>query len=484
MLTALKPTDDNGQPVNRECIYEQCRFFNLEARDCGLMMASRAMLRMADENAARATMSLDPVSALAAAVEATTELDRRMTAVGKDLLQSSLEVQGVVHEAGQALLEKVAASEAAAAGRHDALARRLSETQPAAGVDLEPLLARLDQRFGALDQRLAELTRPLGTLDERLGGLGKHLGGLEERLRGLEEAGGRTLQPLRTLIEEGLAKLALRLDEQGRRAGDLGPAVTLLTTQITGLIDLQQKVADRLLEENSLLVASVQKFEQTLGGLDKKIDRTAEDSLQISQLITLVKGQTEKTHAALRTINEGNRSVIQAIETQLQRDQADLARRRKDEALECNNRGVALYYRGALEAAADAFKRAVELEPEYAEAHNNLGLALSRLGREPEAVEAFQKALTLDPRMGEAYNNLGFLYHTSAQFDRAAEMFGQAIENAADSSIAYTNLGNCLYKMKQPEKAVEAWRRAIELDPMNENARRGLRMFQQDAVNN
>ncbi len=463
MLTALKPTDDNGQPVNRECIYEQCRFFNLEARDCGLMMASRAMLRMAEENTARSASSPDPVSALAAAVEATTELDRRIMAVGKDLLHTSLEVQGVVREAGQVLLEKVAASEAAAAERHETLTRRLGEVEQGTGKGVEPLLARLDQRFGALEQRLA---------------------GLDERLSGLQEAGGRALQPLRALIEEGLAKLALRLDEQGRRSGDLGPTVTLLTTQITSLIDLQQKVADRLLEEMSLLGANVQKFDQALAALDKKMDRSAEDSLQISQLITLVKGQTEKTHAALRTINEGNRSVIQAIETQLQRDQADLARRRKDEALECNNRGVALYYRGALEAAADAFKRAVELEADYAEAHNNLGLALSRLGREPEAVESFQKALTLDPRMGEAYNNLGFLYHTSAQFDRAAEMFGQAIENAADSSIAYTNLGNCLYKMEQPEKAVEAWRRALELDPMNENARRGLRMFQQDAVNN
>jgi hypothetical protein len=35
--------------------------------------------------------------------------------------------------------------------------------------------------------------------------------------------------------------------------------------------------------------------------------------------------------------------------------------------------------------------------------------------------------------------------------------------------------------MKQSEKAVEAWRRAVELDPMNESARRGLTMFQQEA---
>jgi len=30
------------------------------------------------------------------------------------------------------------------------------------------------------------------------------------------------------------------------------------------------------------------------------------------------------------------------------------------------------------------------------------------------------------------------------------------------------------------DKAVEAWTRALDLDPMNENARRGLRMFQQE----
>jgi Tfp pilus assembly protein PilF len=50
--------------------------------------------------------------------------------------------------------------------------------------------------------------------------------------------------------------------------------------------------------------------------------------------------------------------------------------------------------------------------------------------------------------------------------------------------VAYANLGNSFYKMKLADKAVEAWRRALELDPMNENARRSLRMFQQDPASN
>ncbi|HEU4402557.1 MAG TPA: tetratricopeptide repeat protein [Candidatus Polarisedimenticolia bacterium] len=470
MLSALKPTDDNGQAVNRECIYEQCRFFSLEQRDCNLMLASRAMIQTARDAASRPATG-GPGSADASVG---VDLDRRVTEVGKDLLHSSLEVQGVVREAGQAVLERI-----------NALETRLS------GID--EVLGRSTGIEAALTKRLEETeTRLAARLKERIDEVENSVSGaLAHRLAGLEQANAQAALSLTTSVEGSIGGLASRLEAQATSAGTVETATTrvseqvnALAGQVASLVDLQQKVADRLLEEMSLLVATVTKHEQALAGLDKKMDRAAEDNLQVSQLITLVKGQAEKTHAALRTINEGNRSVILAIETQLQRDQADLSRKRADEALECNNRGVALYYRGALEGARDAFQQALKLQPEYSEAWNNLGLALSRLGQEKGAVEAFQKALTIDPRLGETYNNLGFLYHASSQFERAIEMFGQAIENAADSSIAYTNLGNSFYKMKQSEKAVEAWRRALELDPMNENARRGLRMFQQEPASN
>jgi tetratricopeptide (TPR) repeat protein len=407
MLSALKPVDESGRPVNRECIYEECRFFHREQRDCSLMMSSRAMLRMAEGPAGRPAPGGD------GAGPAPPDVDRRITQVGKDLLQSSLEVQGVVREAE----------------------------------------ARMT---ASLQERLAAAERAIGDLSVQI---------------------GRSLQ-------EGLLSVTARLDEQAGGFSGSSAVVAQLIAQMNALTEAHQKAAGRLREEMALAQAAGRRSEEAMAALEKKIDRSAEEGLQVSQLVTLIKGMTERTYAALRGINEGNRAVLQAIETQLQRDQADLARRRQDEALESNNRGVALYYRGALQAALEAFHRALELQPDYAEALNNMGLVFSRLGREKEAVEAFQAALKINPKMGEVFNNLGFLYHTSSQYQRAAEMFGKAIENAADSSIAYTNLGNSFYKMKQPERAVAAWRRALELDPMNEAARRGLRMFQQDAGSN
>src|SRR5262249_51731890 len=47
MLQALPPTDAAGQPVNRECLLEPCRFYDGEARDCGLSIAAAASGRAA-----------------------------------------------------------------------------------------------------------------------------------------------------------------------------------------------------------------------------------------------------------------------------------------------------------------------------------------------------------------------------------------------------------------------------------------------------
>jgi tetratricopeptide (TPR) repeat protein len=469
MLTALKPVDEAGQPVNRECIYEQCRFFNTEKRDCTLMMASRAMLRMSDE-AARKPDASAPAAA---------DFDRSLATMGKDLLSSSLEVQGVVRESGLALLEKIGGLDARSAA-------------------IEGRIGGLETRFDSID---ATLTRRLEEMEQRIGGLlhdrlnetANRLGGgiverfgeaLNERIGQLERSVGQEIASVRTHLEEKLRAAAARYEEQSRAIADNGTIFAQVAAGVSSLSDMQQRVAEKLLEEISLVTATAHKVEQLVGGLDQKVARSVEEYHQLNQLVTLIKGETERTFAALRGLHEGNRAVIQTVETQLQRDQADLKRRQRDEAQSCNNRGVIAYYRGALEAASEGFRQAIHLQPDFAEAHNNLGLVLSKTGQDKAAVEAFQQALKLDPKMGEAYNNLGFLYDAASQFDRAVEMFGQAVQSSADTSVAYTNLGNTFYKMKRPEKAVEAWRRALELDPMNENARRGLRMFQQDPSHN
>jgi tetratricopeptide (TPR) repeat protein len=60
--------------------------------------------------------------------------------------------------------------------------------------------------------------------------------------------------------------------------------------------------------------------------------------------------------------------------------------------------------------AADALRRAAEIEPNNAAAHFNLGLALYNGRRYSEAIEAYKAVVKLRPTLAAAYYNLGLTY--------------------------------------------------------------------------
>jgi Flp pilus assembly protein TadD len=58
------------------------------------------------------------------------------------------------------------------------------------------------------------------------------------------------------------------------------------------------------------------------------------------------------------------------------------------------------------------YQRALQSEPDYADAHNNLGNAFLQKGRIDEAITHFQKALQIKPVNPEVQNNLAWLLAT------------------------------------------------------------------------
>ncbi|MDT7604559.1 MAG: hypothetical protein QOF61_2556, partial [Acidobacteriota bacterium] len=61
--------------------------------------------------------------------------------------------------------------------------------------------------------------------------------------------------------------------------------------------------------------------------------------------------------------------------------------------------------------ATDAFKKALEIKPDYAEAHYNLGLIYARADQYPEAVAEFRQAIKTKPDYAEARYALGLVYY-------------------------------------------------------------------------
>lgn len=72
--------------------------------------------------------------------------------------------------------------------------------------------------------------------------------------------------------------------------------------------------------------------------------------------------------------------------------------------------------------AAAAFRKAVDLKPDYAEAWNELGYALRNRGDYPESVKAYDEALRLKPRFPEALEYLGEAYVKMGRLDDARQV--------------------------------------------------------------
>lgn len=100
----------------------------------------------------------------------------------------------------------------------------------------------------------------------------------------------------------------------------------------------------------------------------------------------------------------------------------------------------AMYYAASplqLEVADRASLRALELDPELAEAHSARGMVLLASGRIPEAEASFERASELDPKLFDALYFHGRALFQDGRFDEAAELFRKATEVRDDYQAAF-----------------------------------------------
>ena len=98
-----------------------------------------------------------------------------------------------------------------------------------------------------------------------------------------------------------------------------------------------------------------------------------------------------------------------------------------------NGLGALLAQGGNLPGAIARFRVALEATPDYPDALNNLGYALLQPGHGSEALRrSIEKALALQPDFPEAFNNLGIYYAAPGRSGRSRRThFRQAVEKRA-----------------------------------------------------
>ena len=133
------------------------------------------------------------------------------------------------------------------------------------------------------------------------------------------------------------------------------------------------------------------------------------------------------------------------------------------------NLGTSLRSLGRLAEAEASYRRAIDVKPDYSDAHNHLGTTLLDLGRKDEAEACYREALRLRPDYGDAHNNFGNLLRETKRLTEAEEHYRQALRLIPPSqpkvTLTLRNLAGVLNDQERHNEAEAACRAALEREP-------------------
>jgi adenylate cyclase len=216
--------------------------------------------------------------------------------------------------------------------------------------------------------------------------------------------------------------------------------------------------------------------------------RKANDQVRITaQLVDAATDShlwAERYDRPLKDIFALQDEIVQKIVTTLKlqltlREQGYLVRKTTDnlEAYDYFLRGLEAYNRATQEANTQArqlFEKALELDPQYAEAHAQLSWTRSRewvyqWSQDPQTLErAFvlaQKAVALDDSLPEAHKVLAYAYLYKSQHEQAIAAAERAIALAPNDAEGFAMLGLSLNFAGRPEEAIGLIQKAMRLNP-------------------
>ena len=133
-----------------------------------------------------------------------------------------------------------------------------------------------------------------------------------------------------------------------------------------------------------------------------------------------------------------------------------------------------------LEKALNSYKKAIKINPEYAQAYNNLGTALHQIGKIEESIDNYQIAIKLNNNFSEAFNNLGNAVRDLNTPEKALDYFKKAIKINSNFAEAYNNLGCAYDELGNKKEALNNFKKATTIKPDYAEAYNNLGMMFSD----
>jgi tetratricopeptide (TPR) repeat protein len=135
---------------------------------------------------------------------------------------------------------------------------------------------------------------------------------------------------------------------------------------------------------------------------------------------------------------------------------------------------VIFYQSGRITAALALFERALPGLPDLADAHLNYGNALREAGRLEEAVASYRRAVALAPAYGMAHNNLAAALNEQREFTIGLASADQAAQLMPEFFGAHVHRADALIGLERWSEAEAALRRALALAPDRTETHRDL----------